>query len=136
MDDSSLATTITDLLERGPFPANRAARLLDALAVRHGMDSRSIFWWAGAPMAKRKIQYDGSEEGFSCLSTLLADVRGEICLVASDECPSPWPVWALRPSEVIPLVSALPFFEYFLVLDDGATLVFDTHHNVLVVSSA
>ncbi|XFC37374.1 hypothetical protein ACEF39_000339 [Stenotrophomonas indicatrix] len=82
----------------------------------------------------REIQYEGSEEGLSRLSVLLADVRGEICLVASDERASPWPVWALRPGEVIPLLSELPFFEYFLVLDGGATLLFDTHHNTLVVS--
>jgi hypothetical protein len=28
----------------------------------------------------------------------------------------------------------LPFFEYFVVLDGGATLLFDTHHNTLVIS--
>ena len=134
MDDSTLATAISDLLERGPFPTDRAALLLDSLAVRHGIDSRRIFWWAGAPLMDREIQYEGSEEGLSRLSVLLADVRGEICLVASDKRASPWPVWALRPGEVIPLLGELPFFEYFLVLDGGATLLFDTHHNTLVVS--
>ena len=103
MDDSTLATAISDLLERGPVPMDRAALLLDSLAVRHGIDSRRVFWWAGAPFMDREIQYEGSEEGLSCLSALLADVHGEICLVASEERAPPWPVWALRPGEVIPM---------------------------------
>ncbi|WMJ67573.1 hypothetical protein [Stenotrophomonas sp. 24(2023)] len=134
MDDSTLVTAISALLGREPFPLERTSLLLDALAARHGIDSRRTFWWAGAPLMDREIQYDGSEEGLSCLRALLADVRGEIYLVASDERASPWPLWALEPSEVIPLLGELPFFEYFLVLDGGATLLFDTHHNTLVVS--
>lgn len=134
MDDSNLATTISQLLGRDPLPPDRAATLLESLAVRHGIDPRFVYWWAGKASADQTIQYDGSDEGLSCLAKLLAEVNGEICLVASDERASPWPIWTLQASELIPLLGELPFFEYFVVLDDGATLLFDTHHNTLVVS--
>lgn len=134
MDDSTLTTTISHLLEREPVPMEQAAVLMESLAGRHRIDTHLIYWWASAPLIVQKIHYDSSEEGLSCLAGLLAQVQSEICLVASEERASPWPMWTLQASELIPLLGELPFFEYFLVLDDGATLLFDTHHNTLVVS--
>ncbi|RTQ86121.1 MULTISPECIES: hypothetical protein [Stenotrophomonas] len=134
MDDSNLATTISKLLGRDPLPIDRATGLLESLASRHGIDPCLVYWWAGKESADQTIQYDGSDEGLSCLADLLAEANGEMCLVASDERALPWPIWNLQVSELIPLLGELPFFEYFVVLDDGATLLFDTHHNTLVVS--
>ncbi|HHA2419019.1 TPA: hypothetical protein ACOEBG_001266 [Stenotrophomonas maltophilia] len=134
MDDSNLATTISQLLGRDPLPIDRATGLLESLASRHGIDPRFVYWWAGKATSDQTIQYDSSDEGLSCLAELLAEVNGEMCLVASDERASPWPIWTLQASELIPLLGELPFFEYFVVLDDGATLLFDTHRNTLVVS--
>lgn len=134
MDDSNLATTISQLLGRDPLPIDHATGLLESLASRHGIDPCLVYWWTGKASADQTILYDGSDEGLSCLAKLLAEVNGEICLVASDERALPWPIWTLQASELIPLLGELPFFEYFVVLDDGATLLFDTHHNTLVVS--
>lgn len=134
MDDSNLATTISQLLGRDPLPPNRAAALLESLACRHGIDARFVYWWASKASADQTIQYDSSDEGLSCLAELLAGVNGEMLLVASDECALPWPIWTLQASELIPLLGELPFFEYFVVLDGGAALLFDTHHNTLVIS--
>ncbi len=133
MDDSNLATTISQLLGRDPLLSDRAIGLLQSLASRHGIDPCLVYWWAGKASADQTIQYDGSDEGLSCLADLLAEANNEICLVASDERALPWPVWTLQVSELIPLLGELPFFEYFVVLDGGATLLFDTHHNTLVV---
>lgn len=134
MDDSTLATTISQRLGRDPLTTDRAAALLESLAGRHGIDPRLVYWWTGKASADQTIQYDSSDEGLSCLAELLAEVNGEICLVASDEHALPWPIWTLQARELIPLLGELPFFEYFLVLEGGATLLFDTHHNTLVVS--
>ncbi|BCX42216.1 MULTISPECIES: hypothetical protein [Stenotrophomonas] len=134
MDHSNLATTISQLLGRDPLPVDRAVALLESLAGRHGIDPRRVYWWAGIATADQTIQYDDSDEGLSCLAELLVEVNGEMCLVASDERALPWPIWTLQASELIPLLGELPFFEYFVVLDGGATLLFDTHHNALVVS--
>ena len=133
MDDSNLATSISQLLGRDPLPSDRAIGLLESLASRHGIDPCLVYWWVGKASADQTIRYDGSDEGLSCLADLLAEANGKICLVASDERALPWPVWTLQVSELIPLLGELPFFEYFVVLDDGATLLFDTHHNTLVV---
>ncbi|MCW8344395.1 hypothetical protein M8V13_22865, partial [Stenotrophomonas sp. SG1] len=84
--------------------------------------------------ADQTIQYDYRDEGLSSLAELLLEVNGEMCLVDTDERAKPWPIWTLQASELIPLLGELPFFEYFVVLDGGATLLFDTHHNALVVS--
>jgi hypothetical protein len=134
MDDSTLATAISQLLGSDPLPVDRADALLKSLAARHGIDPRHVFWWVGKASADHAIQYDSSDEGLSCLDELLAEVNGEMYLVASDERALPWPIWTLQASELIPLLGDLPFFEYFVVLDGGATLLFDTHHNTLVVS--
>lgn len=75
-------------------------------------------------------------EGLARLKALLTSAQGEIQLIVSDERPPPWPVWSLQPSALVPLLGELPFFEYAVVLEGGATLVFDTHHNTLLVSHA
>ena len=50
MDDSTLTTTISHLLEREPVPMEQAAVLMESLAGRHRIDTHLIYWWASAPL--------------------------------------------------------------------------------------
>ncbi len=136
MDDAALSTRIGELLARAPWPPGAAGPWLDALAHRHGIDPDRILWWDGAPAAQAHARYDDGTQGLARLAELLDSARGEIQLIVSDERATPWPVWSLQAAELVPLLGELHFFEYAVVLDGGATLVFDTHHNMLLVSRA
>ncbi|AWH31707.1 hypothetical protein [Stenotrophomonas sp. SAU14A_NAIMI4_8] len=136
MDDSALAFRIGELLAREPWAPGVAGAWLHALAHRHGIDPGRILWWDGAPAVRAHACYDDGMQGLARLAELLGPAQSEIQLIVSDERAGPWPVWSLPASELVPLLGELPFFEYAVVLDEGATLVFDTHHNTLLVSRA
>jgi len=136
MDDADVATLIAGRLGREPWAPGVAGPWLDALAHRHGIAPDRVLWWDGAPATQVHACYDDGMQGLARLEELLAPAQGEIQLIVSEECAPPWPVWSLQASELLPLLGELPFFEYAVVLEGGATLVFDTHHNTLLVSRA
>lgn len=106
------------------------------MAALHGIDGDRVYWWAGLSRPPRRVPYEDGSAGLALLNEVLATLPlEEVVLVATDEAPQPWPMWVLRRGELIALLEALPFFEYFVAAPDGRTLVFDTHHNELLIAS-
>lgn len=109
---------------------------LDNMAALHGIDGDRVYWWAGLSRPPRRMPYEDGSAGLALLDEVLAALQlEEVVLVATDESPRPWPMWGVRRDELIALLEALPFFEYFVAAPDGHTLVFDTHHNELLIAS-
>ncbi|WP_314405432.1 hypothetical protein [Stenotrophomonas rhizophila] len=112
------------------------ASQLSNVAALHGINGDRVYWWAGLHRTPRRVPYDDGSAGLALLDEVLGNLQlDEVVLVATDEAPRPWPMWVLRRDELIALLEALPFFEYFVAAPDGRTLVFDTHHNELLIAS-
>jgi len=134
---------MTDLIDQIAALTGNAALSQDAgatqlgnMAALHGIDGDRVYWWAGLSRPPRRGPYEGGSAGLALLNEVLATLPlEEVVLVATDEAPQPWPMWVLRRDELIALLEALPFFEYFVAAPDGRTLVFDTHHNELLIAS-
>ncbi len=134
---------MTDLIDQIAALTGNAALSQDAgatqlgnMAALHGIDGDRVYWWAGLSRPPRRVPYEDGSAGLALLNEVLATLPlEEVVLVATDEAPQPWPMWVLRRDELIALLEALPFFEYFVAAPDGRTLVFDTHHNELLIAS-
>ena len=68
---------------------------------------------------------------------MLRDLIGNaesVFLVPTDDESPPWPVFTGSIFYVIELLKEIRFFEYFLTDKNGTWVIFDTHHNTLVVT--
>ena len=133
---TELFDQIAALTGKAALSEEAGAAQLSNVAALHGIDGDRVYWWGGLISPPRRMPYQNGSAGLALLNEVLAALQmEEVVLVATDEAPRPWPMWVLRRDELIALLEALPFFEYFVAAPDGRTLVFDTHHNELLIAS-
>jgi hypothetical protein len=110
----------------------KANVLRERVADRFQFPESHLLWWECLPQSAEAIDYEG-EDGLMRLSNLLKGEQGEWQLFVTDNEPPPWPCVVGPPMELIEMVREQRFFEYFLVDKDLRRVIFDTHHNTLVV---
>lgn len=114
--------------------ADETERLTWDVASRFVEDPSCLWWWESLLGVSQSIEYHG--DGLKLLSTLLAARSGELTLFVTDEQRPPW--MALRGSRdaLIELLGDHQSFEYFVVDDSLDWIIFDTHHDCLVIVGA
>jgi len=133
---TDLFDQIAALTRSAALSEDERAMQLGTVAALHGIDGDRVYWWAGLSRPPRRMPYEDGSAGLALLNEVLTALPlEEVVLVATDEEPAPWPMWVLGRDELIALLEALPCFEYFVASPDGRTLVFDTHHNELLIAS-
>lgn len=135
MIDPDLTNAIRRTIQKFPgmkeLPAPEAAELLDAVAKRHVADPAQLWWWTTPSGAHETIHY-GETEGLDEVARIVP-ARSTAFLAVTDDEPRPWPVFKGTTADLIAVLREVRFCEYFLVAADLEWLVFDTHHNALVV---
>lgn len=135
MIDPELTDTIRRTIQIFPgvkeLPAVEAAELLSAAAKRHLMDPAQLWWWMTPSGAHQTIHY-GDSNGLDKVADIVP-ARGLAFLAVTDDEPRPWPVFEGTTGELIAVLRKVRFCEYFLGAVDLEWLVFDTHHNDLVI---
>lgn len=63
----------------------------------------------------------------------LLGADAEVLLAITDDEPSPWPMLRGRLGDIVRLLGELWRVEYWLAPADGSWLVFETHHDALIV---
>jgi len=109
----------------------QAVKLLDALAKRNVADPTQIWWWTNLTVDHETIPY-GERDGLDEVARLVPPQTIALMVVTDDE-PRPWPVFSGVISDLLAALREVRFCEYFLIDPDFKWLVFDTHHNALVV---
>jgi hypothetical protein len=108
----------------------KAISAIEALANRFEIPRTQVWWWEGREHA-RKIQYS-EVDGLAVLEGLVVPDSHVLLLVTDDE-PPPWPSIEGPLGLLMALVRKQRYFEFF-VTDPGTDwVVFDTHHNELVI---
>lgn len=107
--------------------------ILDSIVQRFGIDRKNSWWWEGLDDEVVTIPYTGN--GFDEVHRLIAG-WSTVVMVVTAENPEPAGVFVIREEDVEPLLGESQFFEYALVSSDLSTIVFDTHHNTLIVREA
>ncbi len=108
-----------------------ASEACKELAARFLGDSPSRWWWDSLKSDPVIVPYN-DEEVFDLLQRILPS--SEILFIPTDDEEGQWPVYTGSVSAVINMVMELQFFEYFIADKGYNWVVFDTHHNSLVIA--
>lgn len=92
----------------------------------------STWWWESLAKKYHTIVY-GDADGLKVLEKLLLNNQQVFLFVTDDE-PKPWCVFEGDIKDILYILSEERFFEYFLVSINLDWVIFDTHHNSLVVT--
>lgn len=128
---------------RSLLPASRGVRELrnsEAEVVTERVKSHfveepdAIWWWEALSSNSVSIRY-GSADGLKLLGCLIPS-QELVRLAVTDDEPGHWPVFEGEAGALCSLVREIPFFEFFVTSMECDWVVFDTHHNCLVVTGA
>jgi hypothetical protein len=106
--------------------------LVEAMAKRYLAGRRSLWWWTDLKVPGRTIAYGGEDE-----LAVLRDVLPEhidLVLVVTAEAVEPYGAVRGSAAQLDQLLRDSPGFEFAIVPHDLAWIVFDTHHNAVVIA--
>jgi len=131
--DRELVEEIRNILSSGVRELDEAeARgVVEEVGRRFIRGTKKLWWWENLSVDSCALIY-GDSDGLAMVSELLDDDESIWIVATDDEC-GPWPVWEGRASDIVEMLGNLRFFEYFILSREYQWIVFDTHHNTLVV---
>lgn len=109
-----------------------AMALCEKVAAAFVSEPSSTWWWDSLRGPAERISYAPSD-GLDVIRRLIGNDDLHVFLVATDDNPRPWPAFSGRLSDILELLGELPSFEFFIADERPSWVVFDTHHNSLVV---
>ena len=107
--------------------------LVDDLAVQYIADRNLVWWWEGLLDKPVVINY-GDSLGWDYIVKLVRSPDQNVYLVATDDNAEPWEVFEGSLAAVVMLLENMWRFEYIIVDVNLSWIIFDTHHNSLVVA--
>ena len=123
------AAALASIRELGEPDAARVTASLGRTFVGSGADGR---WWWERSIGRTVVLPYGDRDGLSFLDALL-EGEASVVMIPTDDEPPPWPAFAGSPGGMVGLLRELPPFEYTMTNDARNWIVFDTHHDTLIV---
>jgi hypothetical protein len=111
----------------------QAASLVGEVAERFVDDPNALWWWDSLAEESWQIAY-GDTDGLEQIERLLEKETTPVYLVVTDDEHPPWLVVRGGLSEIIALLREQRVFEFFIVDESRSWVIFDTHHNCLIVA--
>lgn len=111
-----------------------AISLLNEIATQYVADRACVWWWDGLLEKPVVVDY-GEDLGWDRIVKLVRPTKSQqVYLVATDDDPEPWAVYKGNLLDLVSLLEDMWRFEYIIVDVELSWLIFDTHHNSLVVA--
>ena len=107
-------------------------KILQDISCRYKIDTKNIWWWENPKVTFSTISY-GSSYALELIKGIVGSDSEVVTLVVTDDEPSPWPAWRGELRCIIDVIYELRYFEYFLVGENQNWLIFDNHHNQLIL---
>lgn len=111
-----------------------AADYLRALIATYVQDPNRVWLWESLKPPHKEFCY-GDGNGLQLVCDL---IRGNprVCLMVTDDESPPWPAFEGSLQQIVELIGRQHFFEYALVDPKLDWVLFDTHHNSIVVAGS
>ncbi len=111
---------------------NESIKATNMVAEKYIKNRTNTWWWEELSQQSITINYDDSD-GLSLIKKIVNDDNASVKLFITDDETEPWPVFQGKFKEIFDAISEQRFFEYFITASDFSWLIFDTHHNSLIV---
>ncbi len=128
-DIRSAASSMATMHELADIDAEGSANKIATLYVQ---DASKIWWWESLSVESRIIEY-GETDGLKRIEEVV-DGDAWVFLFVSDDEPRPWLAFEGQLTQVLEVISEQRFFEYMLADKTLEWVIFDTHHNSLVIA--
>jgi hypothetical protein len=116
------------------LPDEEDRKLIVKLAEKFSFDLGQRWLWDSTRQSETYDYNNNPGQWETIFRELLSRFADQIFLVVSDDEFYPWKVLQCKKDECVNLLNELPYFELFIFDDFMKTVVFDTHHNCLIVS--
>lgn len=110
-----------------------ASELADEVAKRFLRDRSMVWWWEALLHTPVVIEY-GEGVSWPLVKRIVQNDTQIIYLFVTDDDPEPWQVLKGTLHDIGLFLAELWRVEYFITDENLSWLIFDTHHNSLVVS--
>lgn len=108
--------------------------IYDKINSRFIKEEKKIWWWESLSIPSTSIEY-GEHDGLSLIREIIKNNLKVLIFITDDEAP-PWPAFEGKLEDILEIIKSQRFFEYFLTSKDCKWLIFDTHHNSLIVTGS
>lgn len=123
---------LREIIDCRLIPEDEGLRLIRQLAEKFAFDLDKRWLWDDA-RAKEALSYGESGQWEDLLKLQLASFKDRVFLCVTNDDLYPWPIFDCRKDQLVRLFAELPYFEYLLFDAAMERVLFDTHHNELVI---
>lgn len=113
----------------------KANDTIEAIAKTFRIDRTGAWWWQSLSGKVSTIGYGEAADPLRIIPTLV-DPTNEVYLLVTDDEPPPWPGYRGRLDEILELIGEQWRFEFLLAPIGLDWLLFDTHHNEIVITGS
>jgi len=135
---TELATSIHDYAEQRPaliaLNSDEVERVTALVAAAFVREPNCRWWWETLAVPASAHPYDLEIDGLRWVEQLLGTFSGPFTLVITDDQFPPWEAVRGSLDGLVAMVGDHRCFEYFIVDDSLSWILFDTHHNDLVIA--
>jgi len=91
-----------------------------------------VWWWEGLPDQAMRVPY-ADQEGLHIVLKIISETSDRLILFVTDDSCAPWMCVSGTASGLVDMLREQRFFEYFIVNSTMDWILFDTHHNSIVI---
>lgn len=134
--DTELVNEIRGLTKKinGFIELNKgdSIKAINMVAEKYIKNRANTWWWEELAQNSITLNYE-DDDGLFLLKNVVGNDNTLVKLFITDDEPEPWPVFQGEIKMITDIISEQRFFEYFITANDFSWLIFDTHHNSLIV---
>lgn len=135
MDTELLSEINKELADIGDIisvTGDKAVAITNTIADKYIKDRSFVWWWESLAGSYIEIDY-GDDLSWPIIRKITPSLKQNVYLFVTDDEPEPWPIFYGSLRNVGQLISRLWRFEYFITDENFEWLIFDTHHNSLII---
>ncbi|MBL8722114.1 MAG: hypothetical protein JNL79_39390 [Myxococcales bacterium] len=134
--DAELVEAIGNYVSMHPdttvLDPDESERLRLLTAEQFDIRNESVWWWECLPDSAIHVPYD-DQDGLDIALKIIPETSSRLILFVTDDSCPPWTCVSGTASGLVDMLREQRFFEYLIVNSTMDWILFDTHHNSIVI---